>query len=109
MTEQSSGERMFVEVRTLEQGKNYMLDLVRQVEKAREQCDTLHKRAAMDLVVPRETLETSYRNLSVRYGQALGSLVTLMHCRVLTDEAYTELRGRVDLAMLPKVIGVVQG
>lgn len=102
MTEESQGGRIFQEVRTLEEGQNYMVDIVKQVEEARRRCDLLHTWGT----VPRETLERSYRNLSVRYGRALGALTTLMHCRVLTDDAYNGLRARIDMAMVPKVVEV---
>jgi hypothetical protein len=106
---ETMGERIFEEIRTLEQGKNYILTIVGQLEQGRNQCDSLHKRSAVGEPVPRETINKSYRNVSVRYGQALGALTTLMHCRVLTDEAYNELHQRIHLAMAPKVLGVVQG
>jgi len=106
MTE-TIGERMFHEVNTLEQGQNYMETLVEQVEQARNIIDELERLAKLGKPVPRETLEKGYRNLCIRYGQALGSLVTLMHTRVLTDETYNALRTRVDLAMAPKVVAVV--
>lgn len=100
--QESVGQRMFHEVKTLEQGQKYILEIVGQIEMARAQCDNLHKNN-----MPREIVEKAYRNLSVRYGQGLGSLVTLMHCRVLTDVAYNELRMKMDAAMIPKVVEVV--
>jgi hypothetical protein len=102
--EPTTGERMFYEVRTLEQAQKYMGELVAQVERARAMVDELSR---LDQVkaVPRETLRKAYQNLSVRYGQALGSLVTLMHVRILTDEAYNGYRVRVEHALAPKVVG----
>lgn len=108
MTEVKIGEYMFREVRTLEQGQSYILEIVGQVERARVVCDDMHRCADVLQDFSREALEKAYRSLSIRYGQALGSLVTLMHCRVLTDQAYNELRGRIELAMMPKVVATVQ-
>jgi len=99
-------ESIFHEIKTIEQGKKYILEIVAQVEKARAQCDDLsapHRQG-----VPVELVRKAWTNLRVRYGQALGSLVTLMHCRVLNDVAYRELRQRVDNAMISKVIGLVE-
>lgn len=98
------GERMFYEIRTLEQGQSYVLECVGQLKHAREQLDVLtsplHKGDIMDQ-------QRAYANLNIRYGRALGALVTLMHCRVLTDEAYNALRLEVDAAMKPRVVGAV--
>lgn len=110
MADQSStGERMFHEIKTLEQGQNYILEVIGQIETVRARCDELHRNMLGSLGVSRGMLEKSYRELSVRYGQGLGALAALMHCRVLNDEAYNELRSRIDMAMLPKVTGEVSG
>lgn len=106
MPEQSAGEQLFHEVKSLEQGQKYMENLVRQVEVARRQMDEIHIFGQKHDNVPRNAVERAYRNLCIRYGHALGSLVTLMHCRVLTEEAYNQLRERVDIAMLPKTVGL---
>lgn len=107
MVDQTPGERLFHEVKTLEQAQKYMSSLVDQVERARKVIDELERLSRIGKRVPRETLEKAYRNLCIRYGQALGSLVTLMHTRVLTDEAYNQFRVRVDLSMVPKVVAVL--
>lgn len=104
--QESLGQRMFHEVKTVEQGQKYILEIVQQIVTAREQCDALHAAAAAGQM-PREAVEKAYRNLSVRYGQGLGALTTLMHCRVLNDIAYNEMRMKIDAAMLPKVIATV--
>lgn len=105
----SVGERMFHEVKTLEQGRNYILEIVAQVELSRKQIDELHAQGLTGTPIPKRVLEKGYRLLSVRYGQALGALTTLMHCRVLNDVAYNELNERIQIAMLPKVVGEVSG
>ena len=103
---ESLGQRMFHEVKTVEQGQKYILEIVEQIATAREQCDYLHAASATGKI-SREAVEKAYRNLSVRYGQGLGALTTLMHCRVLNDVAYNELRMKMDAAMLPKVVATV--
>ena len=103
--QESLGQRMFYEVKTVEQAQKYILEIVGQIEMARAQCDDLH-RASVNGQVPREVVEKAYRNLSVRYGQGLGSLTTLMHCRVLNDVAYNELRMKMDAAMIPKAVSL---
>jgi DNA (cytosine-5)-methyltransferase 1 len=106
MPEQTTGEQIFHEVKSLEQAQKYMETLVQNVERARQQLDDIHRFGQTHDGVPRNAVERAYRNLCIRYGHALGSLVTLMHCRVLTDEAYQHLRERVDIAMLPKTVGL---
>ncbi len=100
----SVGERMFQEVRTIEQARAYMIEIVEQVVNAREQCD---------VVIPGDPQMTArlqrkaYRAWMIRYGQALGALTTLMHCRVLNDVAYNELHQHVLQTGVPTIVGEV--
>lgn len=101
--EPTAGERMFHEIKTLEQGRNYILEIIGQVEKARVQCEESYFIGKGS----HHEVERAYHNLLIRYGQGLGALVTLMHCRVLTDEVYNHLRTRLDGTLVPRVIAEV--
>jgi hypothetical protein len=105
MTEKqkTAGEQMFHEIKTVEQGRNYICQLVTQVTEARRQCDVVFPGDELSTV---EFQKKAFNNLSVRYGQALGALTTLMHCRVINDFAYNELRKQINAAMAPTVVGV---
>jgi hypothetical protein len=100
--QESHGVKIFHEVKTIEQGKAYVLELVRKVENARDLCD---------VVIPGDKAATvrhqkkAYRSWMIRYGQALGALTTLMHCRVLNDVAYEELRVVVTRTAIPTLMG----
>ena len=104
MSQLSEGERLFAEVRTLEQGRAYILEIVSHVEQARDLCD---------VIIPGDREATvkhqrkAYRSWMIRYGQALGALTTLMHCRVLNDVAYAELRGRILATGEPTIVGAM--
>jgi len=106
ITQPRIGESIFEEIKTLEQGKSYILEIVSQVESARAQLDLISAPATTQFNPT--AAQKAYANLHVRYGQALGALVTLMHCRVLSDEAYAELRAKVDTALAPKVVGIIR-
>lgn len=106
MSEPTMGERMFHEIETLEQGQAYILEIITQLEKAREQLDALTSPLSPASI---EDQRRGYANLNIRYGRALGALTTLMHCRILNDETYNQLRLRVDLAMQPRVVGAAAG
>lgn len=99
---ETPGEKIFAEVKTLEQAKAYVLDLVHKVEWAREGCN---------VVIPGDKTATvrlqqkAFRNWMIRYGQTLGALTTLMHCRVLNAVAYEELRQRVMETGQPTMVG----
>ena len=108
MSEKEGEAQVFHEVKTLEQGKKYMMEIVGQVEKNRAQCDELTLRSLIGESIPTEVQAKLFKVLTVRYGQALGALTTLMHCRVLNEVAYNELRHRIDVAVLPKTLGSVR-
>ena len=100
----STGERMFQEIRTVEQARAYIMEITLQVINAREQCD---------VIIPGDPLMTAklqrkaYRSWMIRYGQALGALTTLMHCRVLNDVAYNELHQAILRTGVPTIVGEV--
>ena len=106
MSEPTSGERMFREIKTLEQGQGYVLEIIEQLEVARKQVDDLTSPLSPASI---EDQRRGYANLNIRYGRALGVLTTLMHCRVLNDSTYNALRLRVDQALAPRVVGVAAG
>lgn len=99
-------ESVFNEVKTLEQGKKYVMEVVAKVVEARRQVDAL---SALHVNATPSMLKNAWDNLNIRYGQALGALTTLAHCRVLDDVAYTELRMEVMNSKKPKLIGTVVG
>ena len=92
-------ESIFQEVLTLEQARTFMLEKVAQVEEARYACN---------VSTTVKTQQKAYQRWLIKYGETLGSLTTLMHCRVLNDAAYEELRQRVMATMVPTVVDVLQ-
>jgi hypothetical protein len=102
--EQVTGERIFHEVKTLDQAKEYMTRLVIEVEDTRRIVDDLEAISRDGGLIPKQSLRKAYRSLMIRYGRALGALTTLMHVRILTDEAYTLLNQRINLSIMPKVV-----
>ena len=96
------GRKTFPEIRTLEQGRNYVLEIVEQVEKARANCDVI---IPGNPELTARSQRKAYNDWRIRYGQALGTLTTLMRCRVLNDVAYMELRERVMRSGIPTVVG----
>lgn len=100
----NQGERIFNEVRTVEQARAYILQLVEQVEQARVGCNI---RVPGDNVTTEKLQRKAFVSWMIRYGQALGALTTLMHCRVLNDAAYEELRRRVNETAIPTLVGEV--
>jgi hypothetical protein len=101
--EQVTRERIFHEVKTLDQGVEYVTRLVIEVEDTRRIVDDLEEIGRNGALVPSQSLRKAYRSLMIRYGRALGALTTLMHTRILTDEAYTMLHDRTNRAVMPKV------
>ncbi len=100
----SQGERLFHEIRTVEQARSYVMELVDKVINAREQCDVI---IPGDPEMTARLQRKAYRSWMIRYGQALGALTTLMHCRVLNDVAYSELHQRVLQTGVPTIVGEV--
>jgi len=105
-----TGESIFVEVKSEEEARSFILELVLQVEAARDQSDVVHESWRLNLPDPttgarieRSAVRRAFTNWAFRYGRAMGSLTTLMHCRKLNDVAYNELRRRVVNTGVPKV------
>lgn len=94
-TGKSAGERIFREVKTEEQAIAYVEGVVAAAERARIQLDETK-------LVARQY--RAYEYLLVRYGRALGAITTLMHVRLLSDQAYNELTTRVHTALVPRVV-----
>jgi len=93
----------FPEIKTMEQAQNYLLEVVKQVEKARDQCNV---HFPGDNAATARYQKTAYRNLMIRYGQALGALVAFAHARILNDVAYNEMNLRIQKTMTPTIVGV---
>lgn len=102
--EQRTGASIFHEVKTAEQGKKYILELINQVIEQRNIVDTLS--SPVSEASPQQ-VQTAFALLKTRYGQALGSLMTLMHCRVLDDVAYEELRQKLVKTQQKRMISVI--
>lgn len=100
---------VFATVETVEEARSLMTELTEQVELAREQSDLLHDLGTGGLPGPDGkpvtygAVRTAFTNWAIRYGRAMGTLATLMHCRRLNDVAYNELRARVVSTGVPKV------
>jgi hypothetical protein len=94
----------FHEVKTPDQAKGYIMELVRHVEEARESCNV---RIPGDPDVAAKFQQQSYRRFMIKYGQTLGALTTLCHTRTINDVAYDELRKRVEATLMPTTIGAL--
>ncbi len=98
----ASFETSFLEVKTLEEARNYMIDLVDQLEEARRACDVILP-AAPEIMV--EHQQKAYKRWLIKHGQALGALTTLCHTRTINEVAYAELRDRIMATMNPTMVG----
>ena len=95
-------ERPDFEITSEEQARNWVMDLVKDVEDARQQCNVS---VPGDQVTTASLQRKAYRIYLVRHGGALGTLTALHRCRKLNDVAYMELRQRVMLTLVPTVVG----
>lgn len=89
----------FAEVRTRDQGKAYVEELVGHLDMARDEMD----RAQIVRVK-----QKAFHNVLIRYGRALGALTTLMHCRILENADYDRFAPRIHGAIVPKVVATVR-
>lgn len=92
-----SHEKIFAEVKTLEQAKAYLEDLIDKVEAAR---------AAVDDARLVDVQRKAFHNLLIRYGVAIGSLTTLIHARVVDSENYDRFAPRIHGAIVARVVNV---
>ncbi len=87
---------------TEEQAKNWVLELVQDVELARAECN---------LVFPDDRVRTvehqrkAYRRFMVKHGSVLGVLMALHRCGRIGDVAYSGLRQRALNTLGPHVVG----
>jgi hypothetical protein len=95
---------VFHEVNTIEEAKKFILDMVEILEQTRASCNIeIPGDPALTVRMQRK----AYTSWMIRYGQALGSLTTLMHCRKLNDVAYNDLRMRIMRTTIPTIVGQV--
>jgi hypothetical protein len=76
---------------TEEQARNWVLELVQDVELARDDCNIVFPDDRARTV---EHQRKSYRRFLVKHGSVLGVLLSLHRCGKLGDRAYSELRQR---------------
>lgn len=88
-----------------EQARNWVLDLVEGVKKARLDCNIAFPGDASRTVAFQRK---AFHQFLVRHGAALGTLTALHRCGKLGDVAYNELRAVVLNTLTPTVVGVGQ-
>jgi hypothetical protein len=102
------GRPVFRPVTTEEDAVRYMSDLLTQVEMARAKVEEIGQTPG-----PPEfkvlMLQKAATHWSIRYGQALGALTTLMHARLLQDVAYNQFNARLVATARETVTGAVHG
>lgn len=101
---QTEQKPIFREITTIEEAQRFILDMVEILEASRADCNV---QVPGDPQMTARLQRKAYTNWMIRYGQALGSLTTLMHCRKLNDVAYNELRERIMQTAIPTQVGTV--
>lgn len=102
MTSDNAGTVVFMEpsfandhpgyrIDTEEQARNWVLELVADVELARAECNVVFPDNRARTV---EHQRKAYRRFMVKHGGVLGVLMALYRCGKLGDVAYRELRQR---------------
>jgi hypothetical protein len=90
------------EITTEQEARNWVIELVDDVESARLSCN---------VVIPDDQAKTvrhqqrAYTKFMVKHGSALGVVMALHRCRKISDVAYNELRQRVIQTLVPTVVG----
>ena len=87
---------------TEEQAKNWIIELVADVELARDDCNVVFPDNQSRTI---EHQRRSHRRFLVKHGGALGVLMALHRCGKLSDVAYNELRQKVLSTLAPRVVG----
>lgn len=95
---------IFHEITTEEEARKFIMEMVEILESTRDDCNVT---IPTDPQLSAKLQRKAWSNWMIRYGQALGSLTTLMHCRKLNDVAYNELRERVMRTAVPTQVGLV--
>ncbi len=94
------------EIRTPEQARNWVLELVDVVKEARLNCNVV---IPDDKQATARRQQAAFRQFLVKHGLALGALVTLHRTGKIGDVMYNELNDQVISTFQASVVGVVRG
>lgn len=100
---------MPLDLRSIEnedQARNWILSLIQEVKERRIACD-IYIPDGLDS--PAEVQRKNYVKFMLAHGQALGALLTLFKCNMISTVMYNELRQQVLATYVPTVIGSMRG
>jgi len=86
-------------IETEEQAKNWIMEIVDQVEAIRQECDVV-----MLTNGPVAMARTTFIKWMIKRGEALGVLQASKRFNKISDTAYMELRARVLATQVPTVV-----
>ncbi len=90
---------------TEEQARNWVMELVADVEAARFECNVSVPDNSQAQV---RSQMRAYRTYMIKHGSALGVIMALHRAGKLGDVAYNELRQRVVNTLAPTIVGAVR-
>jgi len=97
-------ESLFEEINTEVEAQNYIQKMIERLKIARSECNTSVSEGIAFSAERQRRANNRYRIL---YGRTLGSLVTLMHCRKLSNASYVQLRAGIIDTANPSIIGSI--
>lgn len=90
------------EIRTLDQGRDAALAMLERTRQARTACDILIPSPTEALVLSQQK---AFQKFLINYGATLGVLGALHRARLLSDEAYLEIRKQTTALCNPTTVG----
>jgi hypothetical protein len=84
------------------QAKAWVAELVQGVLAAREACNVVYPNDVGATVRGQQRAE---RTWLLRHGAALGTILALFRCRLLSEAAYTAYRQQIMDTMTPTIVG----
>lgn len=98
-------ESVFKEIKTEEEAQDYILGQISRLKEIRYQCNAL---MSDKVAIAVDQQRRAYDKFRIHYGQALGSLLTLVHCRKLSNGAYIKLKAALIETTSPAIVGLMQ-